>query len=567
MPVLDITLERLSELLGRRIDVDTLDEILFQMGMELASVNVTENGTELKIEITPDRPDMLISFGFARALKKYMGLDSNIDKIKTKKSEEYKLIVDKSVSKIRPFIGAMVVKGLKLTENDLLDLIYGQEKLHDTFCRNRLKTSIGFYPLKNIVWPLHYKAEKPEAIKFRPLEFAYEMNALEILERHPTGQKYEWILRGKDLFPVFLDDEGHILSLPPIINSEDYGKVTVEDSEILVEVTGIHKPTMDKVHTILAYALDMLGGEIYEVEVIYDDRKEIYPKTAFEEFKVPKKYMKSVLGFWIDDSKIGELLNKMGLALKDIDKDNITVLVPPYRADILHEIDIIDDVARAYTFDKIEPELTPVFTIGSYLSKHRVIDFLRDIMIGLGYIEAFTFALTSTEDQYTKMRLNISEKSVIIGGAKEKKINTVRTWLLPELLKTLSFNKEKKKPLKLFEISDVVVLDKDMEAGARNEIHMAAVSMHLDANFTEMRMALETVLDRLEVEYSFSRGNHRSFIEGRVASLEVNGEEVGFVGEIHPEVILNWGLNMPVAAFEINLDKIFKWENPEVEIS
>ena len=121
MPVLDITLERLSELLGRRIDVDTLDEILFQMGMELASVNVTENGTELKIEITPDRPDMLISFGFARALKKYMGLDSNIDKIKTKKSEEYKLIVDKSVSKIRPFIGAMVVKGLKLTENDLLE--------------------------------------------------------------------------------------------------------------------------------------------------------------------------------------------------------------------------------------------------------------------------------------------------------------------------------------------------------------------------------------------------------------------------------------------------------------
>ncbi len=565
MPMLDITLERVNELVGRKLTLEELEEIVFNFGMELESYKETENGTELKVEITPDRPDMLVSYGFARALRKYIGLDLGLEKIKVNDSD-YVIYVDDKVKNVRPYIGAIVVKNVNITEQDLLDLIYAQEKLHETFCRSRVKASIGLYPLDKISFPLKYTAKPPEEIVFKPLEFHYEMNALEILERHPTGQKYAFILEGKDVFPVFMDNNGNVLSLPPIINSEDHGKVVPGDKNILVEVTGTHKPTMDKVLTILTYAFEMIGGEIYGVKVIYPDSEEVYPKVEPTVRELSIGYVKEILGIDVSKEEAIKLLERMGYGAK-IDGEKLIVKVPAYRADILHPIDIVDDIARAYTLEKMVPELTPVFTIGSYLEKNYIIDQIRDVLTGFGYQEAFTFALTSTEDQFDKMRLERRDDIVVIGGSKEKKLNMVRDWLLPEILKMLSYNKDKRKPIKLFELSEVVKIDKSFEAGAKNVYHLAAVSMHVDASFTEVRMVLEAILDRLGVKYEVKRGNHNSFIEGRVAEIIVNGEEVGFVGELHPEVLLNWGFNTPVAAFEIDVNKIMGWSSVEVEVS
>ena len=566
MPVLDITLERINELLGKNLTIDELDEIVFQFGLELESYKESPEGTQLKIEITPDRPDMLISYGFVRAIRKYIGLDKGLEKIKLNEGN-YVIHVDKKVEKVRPYIGAIVIKNVDLTEKDLLDLIYAQEKLHETFCRSRVKASIGLYPYDKITWPLRYTTRPPKEIVFRPLEFNVKMDAKEILVKHPTGQKYAFILEGKKEFPVFLEAKGNVLSLPPIINSEDYGKVTIFDRNILVEVTGTHKPTMDKVINFLTYAFEMIGGEIYKVKVVYPDHEELYPKINPDERIIERNYVKKILGIDLFYNEIRELLGKMGYDVTKLDEEKFKVLIPPYRADVLHDIDVIDDVARAYTFDKFEPELTPVFTIGAYLEKKYIIDRIRELLVGLGYLEAFTFALTSTSEQFTQMRLPVIKNFAEIGGSKEKKINMVRIWLIPELLKMISFNKDKKKPIQLFELSDVIELDEKFESGAKNVYHLAAITAHVGASYTEIRRVLEYVLDALGREYKFERGEHNSFIEGRIAKIIVDGKEVGFVGEIHPEVLLNWGLDFPIAAFEIDINKVLGWSPSELEVA
>lgn len=569
MPILDTQLSRLNKFVGKEFTIDELAEVLFRFGMELDSYEKLPNGDyALKIEITPDRPDMLSVFGLARALRKYLGINPGLEEYALHTDARYKILVDKSVTRIRPYIAGVVVHNIRLDEDTIRDLIYAQEKLHETFCRGRKKASIGLYPLKNISWPLHYYAEDPYKIRFKPLGFDFEMTAIEILQKHPTGQKYAHILLGHEKYPLFTDNANHVLSLPPIINSEDYGKITPEDNKILIETTGIHKPTVKLVINIMATIMHDLGGKLYSVEIVYPESgSERSPYLEYREVKIKTNYINEVLGIKLSCKKACELLARMGFGTKKISDDEVLVRIPPYRADIWHLIDIIDDIGRAYGFDNMEPELTPVFTVGGLTERSTIITFIRDLLIGLGFTEAFTFALTSIEDQFDKMLLERDENIVIIAGAREKKINMVRKWLLPELLKALANNKDRRYPIKLFEVSDVVVPDNRSDTGAINKTHLALVSAHKEANFTEARQCLEYVLQALGFEnLSFIRTRHSSFIEGRVAKVIVDGKDIGVIGELHPQVILNWGLAVPISAAEISISELFGWKYKPVDV-
>jgi len=568
MPILDVKLSRIQQLLRKDITINELEEILFRFGMEIDSFkSIDKNDYMLKIEITPDRPDMLSLWGFVRALRKYIKLENKFDEYNAKDSD-FKIYVDTSVSPIRPYIAATVVKNLKMTENDLEDLIYAQEKLHDTFCRGRKKASIGLYPFQKISWPLRYLAENPNKIRFKPLGFEKEMNGIEILKEHPTGQKYGHLISSFEKYPLFIDASEHVLSLPPIINSEDYGKISPDNKDILIEVTGTHKPSVQLIINIMSTIIADMGGELYKVKIVYPDHEEESPYLQPKKRTLDTEYVWKILGIEIPPHEIKSLLMKMGLHGQILNQKKIEVLVPPYRADIWHPIDIVDDIARAYGFDNFDPELTPVFTTGNLLEKTKFIDHIREIMIGLGFTEVFTFALTNREDQFTKMRLPVDPQTVQILAAKEAKINMVRKWLLPEILKTLSFNKDKRYPIKLFEISDVVVLSMESDTGAINQTHLAAVSAHKEADFTEIKSIVEYLIYTLGIsKYELRRVNHSSFIEGRVAELIVNNRSIGIFGELHPETILNWGLAVPISAMELSLDSLFDWKWAPVEIA
>lgn len=568
MPILDTTLRRLNRYLGFDITLEELEEILFTIGFELDSAKRTGDDYELKIEITPDRADCLSSVGLARAIRLYLGKENPKNYVVNEPiSSNHKIIVDESVLPIRPYIAGVVVRNIKLSEEDLLELIWTQEKLHATFCRDRKKASIGFYPLNKISWPLRYYAEDPKKIKFRPLEFDTQLTGEEILQRHPTGKKYSWILANADKYPLFVDAEGHVLSMPPIINSADYGQITIEDTDILVETTGTHKETMLKTLNILSTILADLGGELYSVEIVYPENK--VERTP--DFKEQKWFLRlvdaeRVLGIKLSSRKVVSFLQRMGYTVRVSNKKLLEVNVPPYRTDVFHIIDVIDDIARALGFDNFEPELTPVFTTGASLADRDLEQFVRDILIGLGFAEAFTFALTSIEDQFTKMRLEVPNKKVVkISGAKEAKLNIVRYWLLPELLKMLAENKAAEYPIKLYEVSDVARVCEKLSAGACNYRRLAILIADTNANYTQLKSTIEYLFGTMGIDISIKRTKHPSFIEGRVAKIIYNEEEIGVLGEIHPEVLMSFGLAIPVVAAELDLMSILGLEVKEVE--
>src|SRR3990167_6688193 len=226
--------------------------------------------SEIQIEVFPNRPDILSYQGFKRAFLAFIGKKTGLIDYKINPPEkDYSVVVDDSVKNVRPFTACAIIKGLKLDDDKIKEIIDLQEKMHLTMGRKRKKVAIGIYPLEKIKLPITFKALEPDRIKFVPLESDREMSGFEILQRHPTGREYAHLLAGKEKFPVFVDAEDKILSMPPIINSKDTGKITEETKDVFVECSGFDFEILKKALNILATSLADMGGKIYQMEIKY----------------------------------------------------------------------------------------------------------------------------------------------------------------------------------------------------------------------------------------------------------------------------------------------------------
>ncbi len=528
-----LNIDILREALGA--SAEEIVDRLWELGFE------PELGEELEIDVTPDRPDLFSTYGVLRMLKGFFGVERK--KLVTYPSDYQVVIQDVPV---RPHAVFLVAKDVKIGEPELEDLIQLQEKIHTTYGRRRRKASIGFYRLDEIAFPVKYTARPPEEISFVPLDFSEEMNGLEILEKHPKGIEYGEIIKSAKRWPVLVDAEGKVLSLPPIINAEGIGRVTPGTKDVFVDVTGTCPRTVRKVLEIISMVLQEMGGKVFRVNLLPEGDEE--PKSEYVQRRVRKAYVEQVMGIKMDTAKIAELLRAMDYKIINISDHEVVVGVPPYRADILHEIDIVDDVLRAYGINKLSPEFPRVPTIGKVSSKTRRMEALARLMVGYGFSEAYTFALTTRERQFEKMGIKgraIELKDVKSGA------EIVRVWLLPELLEALRLNKTEKKPIKLFEVSYIVLPDEWWE----NKPHLAALIYDSSANFTAIRRILDGVIRYLGINVEYRPVDHPSFLPGRAAEIVVDGKGIGVVGELHPRVIEAFDLELPVAAFELDLSK------------
>ena len=547
MPILDIKKDKLSELLGKKLNDKQLWELLFQFGMELDSVS----DDEYKIEITPDRPDLLSSYGLARAIRYYLDIE-NPKQYKVDEKSDWVIKVDQSLRGIRPYIGGFLVKGLKITEEQLKEMIYVQEKLHDTLCRGREAAAIGIYPSNKIKPPIIFTAYIPKMIKFIPLGALKEMTGDDILTKHPTGREYAHLLKNKERYPVLVDSKNDVLSMPPIINSETSGRITVDTKEFFVEVTGTRKITVMNVINILACMFKDMGGKIMSVKIEYEKETTTTPDFNYESIDVKPEYVSEILGIdKMDKKTMNNFLVKMGYIIKQN-----KILIPPYRVDIIHPIDVVDDIGRAYTYDRLEPRMSPVFTIGNIFNQEIMIDRMREIMIGFEFLETFTLGLTSKIYQFDMTNYMPDSKVYVrISKAKATEVNMVRYWLLPELLRSLSINRERSYPIKLFEISDVVrrgSTDRNENIFVNHKMFSFIMSGE-SITFTDTKRILTKTMKLLGYHIEIKRMNHPTFIPGRCANVVVDDKEIGFIGEVHPNVLEKFGIQMPVSACEIDL--------------
>src|SRR3989344_4845850 len=291
MPTVKLNRKEVESLLNKKVPLETLKDRISMMGTDLEEINESE----IVVEIFPNRPDMLSEQGFARALSSFMNIKPGLKNYKVKKSN-YKVEIDKSVSNIRPNTVCAVVKNLKLSNEKIKSIIQIQEKLHITYGRNRRKASIGIYPLEKIKFPLKYLALLPEKIIFRPLESEKRLSAIEILKNHPTGKEFAHLLKNSSLYPVFIDANTEILSMPPIINSYNTGKVTELTKDVFIECSGFSLETLNKTLNIIVTALADMKGEIYEVTIVRNNKKEITPNLTPEVMSINKNYVNKILG-------------------------------------------------------------------------------------------------------------------------------------------------------------------------------------------------------------------------------------------------------------------------------
>lgn len=534
MPVITFKYEDLVGLIGKKVDKEVLLQKIPMIGAEIDNVD----GDNISVEFFPDRPDLLSVEGLARAMRSFLGIEKGMKKYDAAPSS-ISIKVDSSVKEIRPFVSAAVVRDVKMSEDFIISLMELQEKLHFSIGKDRKKMAIGIHNLDAVTPPFTYKGVKPSEISFIPLGEAVEMDLNEILRKHEKGIKYAHILEKSERYPIIVDKNGNVLSFPPIINGE-LTAVDLFTENIFIDVTGIERKAVDSALNIVATAIAERGGKLEMVKVV-DSETRNTPDLSPSQMEVNIDYASRILGFSVRKHVI-ESIERMGFDAS-IEKNVLNVDIPPWRTDILHPIDVVEDIAIGYGYDKISPELPKSMTFGSSLSYEKI----HETMIGLGFNEVFTISLSNEEEQFKKM--NIEPREVVsIENPISGRHSCIRVSLLPSLLEILSKNRHNDLPQMIYEVGEVVEI---ANGRPQNKTMVSGVKIDAKTGFTECKSIVEAILRNTGIKADVREKKSGAFIDGRCASISKGGRQIGYFGEIHPSVISNFELDYPVIAFEI----------------
>ncbi|MDI6702197.1 phenylalanine--tRNA ligase subunit beta [Methanothermobacter wolfeii] len=546
MPVITFDYEDLKEL-GIDIDKEKLIEVLPMMGSDIEDFD--DEG--VKVEFFPNRPDLLSVEGVARSLRGFLGIEKGMPEYEVRDSG-LEVTVDETVLGVRPYIGMAVIDGVRFNDKKLKQVMEFQEDLHWVIGRDRKKVAIGIHDLDAVRGPFTYQGVEPEAVSFTPLDSVCEMTPREILEEHPKGVKYAHLLREHERYPLITDSRGNVLSMPPIINGE-LTKLTEKTERILVDVTGTDERAVQQTLNIICTSFAEAGGSIKSVTIKRPDGEFRTPDLSQKNMTVSVERASRLTGLELDPETVRELLMKARMDAEIVSEDEVIASIPAYRVDVLHEVDLVENIAVQYCIGRIEPELPEIATIAEEDSWNRADEFIREVMIGLGFQEVMSLMLTNEENHYSKMRLEVDERVEVAQPISQDR-TMLRKSLLNGLLEFFEDNKHEDLPQRIFEVGDVVYPDPEMETGTRVVKKLACAVTHSSAGFTEMKSIAAAVVENLGYEFRIEAMDHPSFIGGRCASIESRGESssiTGFFGEIHPEVLEGFGLEYPVIALEI----------------
>ena len=542
MPVVTFDYNDFKDLLGKDISKKELVNRLPMIGADLDKVE----GNEISMEFFPDRPDLASVEGIVRAVRAFFNFKKGFTKYEVKKSD-VTINVDPSVKKVRPFVVTALVKNVTMTDELISSLMELQEKLHMGLGRNRKKVAIGVHNFEPVEPPFIYKAVDPNSVQFVPLNKVESMTLTEILKKHEKGIDYANVLDGFDKHPLIVDKNNNVLSYPPIINGS-LTEVTPFTKDLFIDVTGTDKKAINYALNIVVTALAERGGQIYTTTV-NDGGKTTTPDLNPVEIKLSVDYTNKILGTNLKPDKIKSSLEKMGYSSKKISEKQLEVLIPAWRADILHEIDLVEDVAVGFGFENFESEFPKDLTFGKKLPTSKFYESLRSIMVGLGFNEITTLSMSNEKDEFEKFDLN-NETRVEIQNPINEDFTCIRTSLLSSLMKILSENRHHHLPQQIFELGFVV--NKDF----KNQMKLGFVKIDAKANFTECKSIVEAIMRDSGFDFKIKEFNHPGFVKGRCASLVVKNKDVGFFGELHPGSIAGFELEHPVIAFEMQADAL-----------
>jgi len=553
MPVINFKYEELFKQLGQEMPKDELIDILPMISSDVESYD----DEEVKVEFFPNRPDYYSLEGIVRALKGYLEIEKGIPEYKVTKTDTT-ITVDEKLENVRPYVATCLIKNVEINENQLVNIMEFQEHLHWVIGRDRKKVAIGIHDLDKVGGPFYYKAGIPDEDKFIPLESDQLQTLNEILESHDKGEKYSKLLEGYDYYPLIVDANDNIMSMPPIINS-DLTKLTTDTKNLFIDVTGTDITAVTNALNIIASNLSENGATIETMTVKYPYHDDVeYPDFEEKIIDVHVDTASEFIGIELDTDKIIETLEKTRFKAEYVDDNTVKVTIPRYRIDILHEVDIIENIALGYGFNDLPAELPTFSTIANPDPKRQFDQILEQVMIGLGFTEIKSLMLTSEEQHYTKLQKEIEEDRITVAQPITQDRTMIRQSLINSLLEFLEDNKHEELPQKIFEIGDVGYIDQTQETQMRTAKKLAAAMISSTANYTDIKAIVESFTNNMGCDIKLEDTDNSIFIPGRCAQFEAIPQDeklpftfTGYYGEVNPQVITNFDLEYPVVVFEV----------------
>ncbi|XP_057821359.2 phenylalanine--tRNA ligase beta subunit, cytoplasmic isoform X1 [Cryptomeria japonica] len=587
MPTVSVGRDRLFEALGQSYTQEQFEELCFDFGIELDDVttekavlrkekHLNEEAAEdeeviYKIEVPANRYDLLCLEGLAQALRIFIGKEKvpNYKVMDIPVNSMLKMHVKPETSLIRPFIVCAVLRNITFDEaryNSFIDL---QDRLHQNLCRKRTLVAIGTHDLDTLHEPFTYEALPPSQIKFIPLKQVREFRADELMEFYKSDmklKKFLHIIESSSVFPVIYDSKRTVLSLPPIINGA-HSAITLKTKNVFIECTATD---LTKAKIVLNTMVTMFSiycekkFEVEPVEVITSDEKSfIYPDLSVWNLEVDIPYIIQSIGIPIKANEAISLLNKMQLPSIS-ENSNILVSIPPTRSDVLHKCDIMEDVAIAYGFNNIPKTKPKSLTQGKQQCLNHVSDLIRLEIAMAGFTEVLTWILCSYEENFSMVNRKDDKKtSVVIGNPRSSEFETARISLLPGILKTTGHNKDHPRPIKIFEVGDVVILDGERDVGAANHRHLAALYCNSNSGFEVIHGLVDRIMEVVGVPFVsvgddsgyYIRPSHEpEFFPGRQANIIFKGKSIGAFGIVHPEVLARFDILDPCSMVEMTIE-------------
>lgn len=556
MPVINFTYEELFNQLGKELPKEELINILPMISSDVESYD----DTEVKAEFFPNRPDYYSVEGIVRALKGYLNIEKGMPKYNIKQTDNT-ITVDEELENIRPYVASCIIKNVEIDDQQLRNIMEFQEHLHWVIGRDRKKVAIGIHDYDKVEGPFYYKAGNPDKTSFIPLDSTENLTLNQILEKNDKGEKYSKLLENYDKYPLIMDEKG-IMSMPPIINS-DRTKLTTETTNLFIDVTGTDINAVTNSLNIIAANLAENGATIETVEVNYPYRDNItYPQFQPKTINVHTKTAEEYIGIKLTADKIVETLERTRFDAEKIDENTVQVTVPRYRIDILHEVDIIENIALGYGFNDLPAQLPDFSTIANPDPKREFDKILEQVMIGLEFTEIKSLMLTSEDQHYTKLRHPVEEDRITVAQPITEDRTMIRKTLINSLLEFLEDNKHEELPQKIFEIGDVAYLDQTKETQMTTVKKLAAAQISSTANFTTIKSIVESFTQNMGFDIELEDSENPTFIQGRCAQFTTRAQSdktpftfKGYFGEVHPEVLVNFDLEYPVIAFEVEFSQ------------
>jgi phenylalanyl-tRNA synthetase beta chain len=549
MPVVTFRRSDLCRVIGRDVALDALAQRMPTLGGDLDKADAQADA--ITIEWFPNRPDLLVLEGTGRAMRAFLDVKPGLPSYEVHKPRT-ELRVDPAVAAVRPFAALCFVRGVPFDDAYVQTVVDAQEKLTHSPGRRRRKVAIGVHDAAGLRGPFTYTVVGPAEKPFVALGGTRPMTPQEILNLHAKGQEYGHLIPStgpatQRKFPIFLEASGDVISMPPIINAARTA-VTAKTRDVLLDVTGTDSRAVRQTIALLATCFAERGGTIEAVTVHDASGTWTSPDLRAAEHVLHTDDIGDLLGRDWSGEEAARCLQRMGHGAQAYD-NKVHVQVGAWRQDILHPVDLIEDVGIGFGFDKFPGELPKAATFGGKLAHQGVEDALRELLVGHGWNELRTLTLSDAASQWTKWGAQVEPTVTLLNPVVENQ-TLLRRRLAPSLLEVLAANRHRSLPQRVFEIGMVVQPEGQQW---RNRWHVAGVEVDAKANFSSVKGLVESLARDARIGLRIEPGATPGLAVGRGGLLRGARGETGWFGELHPDTLVAFGLTAPAVAFEFAL--------------